>query len=237
MSQLAQSDYRKDGFRNVGRPGAHQLLPDSYSNIGFHLSYIDDYGVKKSKERCSLSILSPAYSEGISALRGLAFDCDFYGAGEVNAAWLESEAIDRITSLFAQSFISCISFLIVTSVIYRSCRTGKSLSGETVSNENGPIIGPITYFGNPAVIDVLKDEPDMQPYGNRLLLRLTDDIAMPNALKSSRASTPFVANYRTRESSRLSRALIAPIGGATAPASCKVSRSAGSAGRKIEAIR
>ncbi|MEE8658337.1 hypothetical protein CGLAMM_11045 [Acetobacteraceae bacterium EV16G] len=177
MSKLAQSDYRKGGFRNVGKPGVNELLPNSYSNTGFRLSYIDGYGRKKSKERCSISIVSPSYREGINALRGLAFSCDCYGAREVNAAWLESKAIDRTTSLFTQSFISCTSFLIATSVIYRSCRTGKSLSGETLSNEGGPIIGPITYFGKAAIIDVLKDEPDMQPYGDGLLLRLTDEIA------------------------------------------------------------
>ncbi|UYH50775.1 hypothetical protein N5W20_06560 [Candidatus Kirkpatrickella diaphorinae] len=177
MSKLAQSDYKKGGFRNVGKPGVYALLPDSYSTIGFNLSYIDGYGVKKSKERCAITILSPAYTEGVSELRGLAFSCDFYGAGEVNAAWLEKKAIERVTSLFTKSFISCVSFLIATSVIYRSCRTGKSLSGETLSNEGGPIIGPITYFGKAAIIDVLKHEPDMQPYGNGLLLRLTDDIA------------------------------------------------------------
>lgn len=175
MSKLAQSDYKKGGFRNAGKPGVYELLPDSYSSIGFNLSHIDGYGAKRSKERCSISIVSPSYREGLNALRGLAFSCDLFG--EVNAAWLESKAIDRTTSLSTRSFVSCVSFLIATSVIYRSCRTGKSLSGETLSNEGGPIIGPITYFGNPAVTDVLKDEPDMQPYGEGLLLRLTDDIA------------------------------------------------------------
>lgn len=177
MSQLAQSDYRKDGFRNVGQPGVHELLPGSYSNTGFHLSYIDGYGVKKSKERCSISISSPAYAEGINSLRGLPFSCDHFEPNQVNAAWLDPEVIKRIISLFTQSFIFCLSFRMTTDRIYKSCREGTSLSGEKLSEEFGPNIGPITYFGNPAIIDVLKDEPDMQPYGEGLLLRLTDDIA------------------------------------------------------------
>lgn len=177
MSQLAQSDYKKNGFRNVGNPYNSDLRPNSYSSTGFRLGYIDGYGAKKSRERCSLSIVSPAYAEGINSLRGLAFSCDYFRPGEVNAFWLDSEVIDRTISLFTRSFISCISFMIITSVILRICRTGKSLSGEVLSNEGGPNIGPITYFGKAAIIDILKDEPDMQPYGEGLLLRLTDDMA------------------------------------------------------------
>ncbi|MEE8658335.1 hypothetical protein CGLAMM_11035 [Acetobacteraceae bacterium EV16G] len=85
MLKLALSDYRKDGFRNVGNPNVNDLLPDSYSSTGFRLSCSDGYGIKKSRDRCSLSMGSPAYSEGIGALREFAFSCYDFKPGEINA--------------------------------------------------------------------------------------------------------------------------------------------------------
>lgn len=176
MSQLAQSDYKKDGFRNVGNPYVYDLRPDSYSSTGFSLSYIDGYGAKKSRERCALSIVSPGYTEGISSLRGLAFSCNHFGPGEVNTAWLDSGVIDRILRLVISSFTHCVSLRFSTRKLIDYCIDGTMDPPYDAYMRGGPIIGPITYFGNPAVFDILKDEPDMQPYGDGLLFRLTDDI-------------------------------------------------------------
>lgn len=175
MCALAQSDYKKNGFLNIGNDNDTRLLPGSFSSTGFRLSFSDGYRTRKSKDRCHISITSPAYSAGVSELRTLAFYCVAFEKGAVNEEWARGEVALKVLRFFLSRFRFCSDVNVTTSTLYKSFSRGQTLRGETLAETGGPVIGPLHYFGNPAIVALLRDEPDMTPFGEGLLLKLTDD--------------------------------------------------------------
>jgi len=175
MCALAQSDYKKNGFLNVGSDGDKRLLPGSYSSTGFTLSFSDGYRTKKSKARCTISITSPAYSAGVSELRSLAFRCVDFEKGAVNEEWARGEVALQVLRFFLSRFRFCSDVNVTTSTLYKSFSRGQTLRGENLTETGGPVIGPLQYFGNPEIVSPLRNEPDTTPFGEGLLLKLTDD--------------------------------------------------------------
>jgi len=175
MCALAQSDYKKNGFLNVGSDGDKRLLPGSYSDVGFRLSFSDGYRIKKTAARCTISITSPAYSAGVSELRTLAFYCNQFEQGQANESWATGKGVLEVLHFFHKQFRFCSDVRVTTSTLAKSCMYGPDLRGESLAEAGGPLIGPLQYFGNPAIVSLLRDEPDMTPFGEGLLLKLTDD--------------------------------------------------------------
>lgn len=175
MCALAQSDSKNDGFRNVGSGGDNRLLPGSYSSIGFTSPFSDGLQIKKSKDRCRISITSPAYLAGLNDLRKLAFYCEGFGQGAVNEEWARGDVALQVLRFFLSRFRFCSDVKVTTSTLYKSFSRGQTLRGENLAETGGPVIGPLHYFGNPAIVALLRDEPDMTPLGEGLLLKLTDD--------------------------------------------------------------
>ncbi|GBQ81312.1 hypothetical protein [Asaia bogorensis] len=175
MCILAQSDSKDDGFRNVGSGGDNRLLPDSYSSIGFTSLFSDGFQTKKSKDRCTISVTSPAYLAGLNELSTLAFYCVAFEKGAVNEEWARGEVALKVLRFFLSRFRFCSDVNVTTSTLYKSFSRGQTLRGEHLTETGGPVIGPLHYFGNPAIVALLRDEPDMTPFGEGLLLKLTDD--------------------------------------------------------------
>ncbi|WP_025885513.1 hypothetical protein [Asaia prunellae] len=175
MCALAQSDSKNDGFRNVGSNGDNRLLPGSYSSTGFTSIFSDGFKIRKSKDRCSISIISPSYQTRVNDLRTLAFYCGGFGQGQANEKWAGGEVALQVLRFFLSRFRFCSDVRVTTSFLYRSCTYGPTLRGENLAETGSPVIGPLQYFGNPAIIPLLRDEPDITPFGEGLLLKLTDD--------------------------------------------------------------
>lgn len=175
MCALAQSDSKNNGFRNVGSGGDNRLLPGSYAASGFSSSFRDGYGLKKSGARCHIAVTSPGYLDRVNPFSKLAFWCNDFEKDQANEEWSSSGTSWEVLRFFITRFRFCIDAGITTSTLYKSCMYGPNLRGESLAETGGPVIGPLQYFGNPAIVALLRDEPDMTPFGEGLLLKLTDD--------------------------------------------------------------
>jgi len=175
MCTLAQSDSKNNGFRNVGSGGDHRLLPGSYSASGFSSSFRDGFELKKPGARCHITITSPGYMESVNPVSKLAFWCSEFEKDQANDKWSSRETSWEILKFFITRFHFCIDAGVTTSTLYKSCMYGPNLKGESLAETGGPVIGPLQYFGNPAIVELLRNEPDMTPFREGLLLKLTDD--------------------------------------------------------------